>query len=92
MGLQLRNVLTFKENLPLFWMIKPIDTIEQTGFPCPIGPNDGKYLTLLDPDTDAIKGLQAPEGEVNVFHAELMILLILHFSVLFLGFYLLDFD
>jgi hypothetical protein len=92
MGLELGYVLTFKENPPLFRMIKTIDTIEQTGLTCPIGPNDGKYLTLFNPDTDAIKGLQAPEGKVNVFHPELIFLLILHVSVLFQGFYLSDFD
>lgn len=91
MCFHLGYVLTLKENRPLFRMIKTIDTIEQTGFTCPIGPNDRKYFTLLDPDTDAIKGLQAPEGKVNVFHPELMFLLILHVSILFQGFYLSDF-
>lgn len=92
MGLQLGNVPSFKENPPLFRMIKPIDTIEQTGFTCPIGPDDRENFTSSDPDTDAIKGLQTPEGKVNVFHPELICLLILHVSVLFQGFYLSDFD
>ena len=73
-------------------MIKPIDTIEQTGFPCPIGPDDREYFTSFDPDTDAVKGLQAPEGKVNVFDPKLIIFLILHVSALFQGFYLPDFD
>ncbi len=92
MGLQLGKVLPLKENHSLFRVIETIDTIEQTGFTCPIRPNDGKYFTLFDPDTDAIKRLQAPEGKVNVFHPELIIFLILHVSSLFQGFYFPDFD
>lgn len=92
MRFQLGNVLTLKENPPLFRMIKTIDTIEQTGFTCPIGPDDRKYFTSFNPDTYAIKGLQAPEGKVNLFYPELIFLLILHVSVLFNGFYLSDFD
>jgi hypothetical protein len=51
-GRKMIYVLPFEDQFSFLRSVKSIDTIENTGFPCAIGPDDGKHLYLFHLETD----------------------------------------
>ena len=71
MGLHIQNILTIKNNFPLFGVIKTVDTIKKTGFTCPIGPDDRKDLTFLNAGAYPSQSLKATKAQMDIFDLEL---------------------
>ena len=73
MGLDPGDLLAFKEDPALFRVIKAVDAIQQTGFSGPVGPDNGEDLSLFYPGADPGKGIDAPEGQGNIVHHQLVV-------------------
>ena len=60
------DVLPFEDQFSFLRPVKSIDTIENTGFSCTIGPNDGKHLPLSHLEADPWESRDATEVQTDV--------------------------
>jgi hypothetical protein len=72
MRLDFGDVLLFEKYFPSFRLVKPIDAIEQAGFTGAVWTDNGKDLPLFNPGGYPGKGVNAPEGQGNIFNNQLI--------------------
>ena len=51
--------------------IKTVDTVEQTGFPCPVRPDDGEDLTLLNTRAHPGQNTQTSKAQMDILNLKL---------------------
>ena len=72
MGLETGYIGAFKYNPASLWLIKAVDTIQQTGFTGAVGPDNRKDFTLFHSGGNARQGLQPSETQMDVFDLHLV--------------------
>jgi len=62
--------LALKGHLPTFRPVDSADAVEDRGFACAVGTDDGENRLLFDGKTDAINGTQATKGDGQVVNTK----------------------
>jgi hypothetical protein len=65
-GRKMIDVLPFETQFSFLGPVKSIDAIEDAGFPCAIGSNDGKHLPLSHIEGDPGKSGDTTEVQTDV--------------------------